>query len=294
MKELITVGQIIDRAWDHYRKHFVELISVSAWLLILAILYIISFAFYPSSIDVYYGTAFSVTENLAIYLAMLSSFFIGPIIGLWIFIALIRLINQEAMGKRTNLKNLLKTSWKYFLPLVFVNFLFTILIISPALLIIPGIILSFIGSTTSAGILGTIGAALLLIGIFAGTIAVIWWSVRYFFIGYAVILDNKRGKAAFTQSRQLVQGRFWPILWRLVVPKIVFLLAFALIQFIILLVLTMSVKLVAGLNLELADRLLSIVNSVTFIVVTVIINPIILIADYLIYENAKSGKGKRS
>lgn len=284
---IISVGQIIDHAWDHYRKHFVELISVSAWFLILAVLYAIAFALYPSAADFYFNYDFTTVENFAITLAMITSFIIGPIIGIWIFAALVKLVGKQAQGARVNLKTVMHSSWKHFWPLVLVNVLFTLLIIAPVLLLAPGFILTILSISATSAIMGSLGSLLLIVGIVAAILIVIWLAVKYFFIGYAVVLDGQHGKAAFNTSSKLVKGRFWPILGRLLVPKILFFLLAVIIEFIFIFVVTSLIMAFAGLNLELAERLISITNSLALILVTILINPIIIIADFLIYDSAK-------
>ncbi len=284
---LISVGQIIDHAWDHYRKHFVELISVSAWFLILAILYTIAFALYPTAADFYFNYDFTGTENFAITLAMITSFIIGPIIGIWIFAALVKLVSKQAQGTRTNLKTIMHSSWKHFWPLVLVNVLFTLLIIAPILLLAPGFILMILSIDTISAIGGSLGSILIILGIIVAILIVIWLAVKYFFIGYAVVLDGQHGKAAFGASSKIVKGRFWPILGRLLIPKVLFFLLAVIIEVVFIFVVTSLIIAFAGLNLELAERLISITNSLALILVAILINPIIIIADYLIYDSAK-------
>jgi len=284
---IISVGQIIDHAWDHYRKHFVELISVSAWFLILAILYTIAFALYPSAADFYFNYDFTGTENFAITVAMITSFIIGPAIGIWIFGALVKLVHLQFTGSRIDLKAIMHGSWKKFWPLVLVNVLFTLLIIAPVLLLAPGFIMTIISISSASAILGSLGSLLIILGIIAAIVIVIWLAVKYFFIGYSVVLDDKHGKAAFTHSGKIVKGRFWPIFGRLLIPKVLFFLLGVIIEFVFILVATSLIMAFAGLNLDLAERLVSITNSLAIILVTILINPIIIIADYLIYDSTK-------
>jgi len=46
---LISVGQLIDHSWEHFRKHFVEVMSISCLLFIPTIFGIISLAIYPNA-----------------------------------------------------------------------------------------------------------------------------------------------------------------------------------------------------------------------------------------------------
>ncbi len=290
MKQMLSVGQIIDIAWEHYRKHFVELVSISAWFLILAALYTISFLLYPTTLDLVTGVELSTMENIGIYLAMFSSFIVGPVLGIWLFITLVKLIDAEMKEKKVDLKEIAMGSWKYFWPLLIVNILFTLLILAPILLVLPGLLMSILAPTVP--ILGLLGSILAVAGTITLLILVIWWAIKYFFIGYSVVLENEKGKKAFRHSSDLVKGRFWPVFWRLVIPKLVFFSAFALLQFFITLIINYVVTGAAGLNIEIAEKLLRISNAVIVIVVTALINPLVLTADYLVFESAKASKEK--
>ena len=289
-QQLITVGQLIDHAWDHYRKNFIELISISAWLLILAVLYAVAYALYPSVTDFAAGYDYTLSQNIGIWLAIITGLIIAPILGFWVFIALVRLIENQAKGQRTNLRNLSKSSWKLFLPFVFVNILFALLIASPLLALIPGFLLIVLGAIKSMTVVGSIGTVLLGIGIMFVVIMILYWAVRYFFIGYSLILDGHKGRAAFTASRKIIGHRFWPVFWRLVIPKILYFLVFAIIQFILISIGYALIMGLTGLNFDLAERLLSIFTMLVALLITIAINPIILITDYLIYDSAKTSK----
>jgi len=46
------------------------------------------------------------------------------------------------------------------------------------------------------------------------------------FSQFAVILDNQRGGKALGFSYQLIKGRFWRVLWRLIVGSVVFMVLY--------------------------------------------------------------------
>jgi hypothetical protein len=62
--------------------------------------------------------------------------------------------------------------------------------------------------------------------IMVGTIAVIIpgiiFAVWYVFSTYEVIFNNKRGLAAMKSSKALVLGRWWRVLWRILIPSLVY------------------------------------------------------------------------
>lgn len=284
------MGQIIDQAWDIYRKHFVEIVSIAAWLLILGALYTIAFALYPSSYDVAYGLNFTGPQIFGMILASLTSFIAAPVMGIWLFSAIVRLIDKSVKGEKVDLKKHAKESWKWFWPLAIVNILFTLLIMSPILFFIPGLALSIIGGVSAMGILAMIGTLLFLIALGFAVYFMILWSVRYFFVGYTVMLEGKRGRAAFTASREVVTKRFWSLLWRIVIPKVLYFLIFALAQYLLVSGLFIVISVMIGGNVELAERIYGILQTIIGVVLAILINPMVLIADYLIYKSAKENK----
>jgi len=287
---LITVGQIIDQAWDHYRKHFVEIISVAAWLLILGALYTIAFAFYPSTTDILTSQSFTGLQTFGIVLASLTSFILAPIMGIWLFSAIVKMIDKQAKAEKIDLKKHAKGSFKIFWPLVLINILFTLLIASPILLFLPGVILGIVGGMMTNGILTFIGVLLFVIGLIAAVIIMTLWSIRYFFVGYALVIDNQRGKSAFKESHSITKGRFWAILWRLLVPKILYFLILALAQYLIVTIVFVVISALMGNNIDLAERIYSILQTLVGVSLAILINPMVLIADYLIYQSVKTNK----
>lgn len=56
------------------------------------------------------------------------------------------------------------------------------------------------------------------------------FSVWFIFVTHAVALDNARGTAALSQSKSIVSGRWFLVLWRLIVPGLAFGIFAAVIQ----------------------------------------------------------------
>ena len=288
MQKLITVGQIIDESWDHYRKHFVELMNVMAWILIVAVLNTISFTFYPTATTLATGRDMTGMETFAVFLALITNFIIAPIIGIWIFNSIIILIHKQATGVRSDIKKIFRSGWKYFWPTVLISVLFALLMIVPILMILPGTAMTLFGGIRSFNFIASAGTLLLLVGIVAALALAIRWAVNYVFIGYALLIDDQHGKAAFSLSSSIIKGRFWKVLLRAVVPKLLFFFVFAA----LLLVLTQLIDSVilgaVGLDIDLQVRLATMIENILIVLLTVLVNPIILIADYLLFESAKA------
>jgi hypothetical protein len=108
--------------------------------------------------------------------------FVEFFLSLWIGIVLIRITSILVIKKSPNADKIAKESGRIVFPLLFVA-LIQMLIIGGGflLLIIPGILF------------------------------LVWYS----FAQFAVILEGKRGLDALTWSKQIVEGHFWRVLWKL-------------------------------------------------------------------------------
>lgn len=131
-------------------------------------------------------------RSIAVYLALTTLSFI---ISLWVDICLARMIWHALEQKPVELKTLRTEAWRdtasYLLVRVLVGLVVTLGLL---LLVVPGVIFR------------------------------VWFALA----GYIFILEGVRGSAALRQSRALVEGRFWPIIWRWVVPFFLFYLILSL------------------------------------------------------------------
>lgn len=131
------------------------------------------------------GTAF-IAESVPIYLALTALSFI---IGLWVSVVLVRLIWHALAQQPINFSLLKTKAWRDTAPYLWVMVLVNILVLLGLILfIIPGIMLA------------------------------VWFS----FASYIFVLEGTRGMAALRQSKALVAGKFWAVVWRFLVPNFIF------------------------------------------------------------------------
>ena len=102
---LITIGELIDRSWEHYHKEFASLMSVSGWILIVAAFNVATLALYPAASRLMAVNA-TLTKPEAVGVAMyaFSNWILAPLLGIVIFIALIRLIRGQLSGKKGSMR----------------------------------------------------------------------------------------------------------------------------------------------------------------------------------------------
>ena len=111
------------------------------------------------------------------------------ILSVFITVAIILAMDAVLKKEPVNLKNIYNLSYAKTFWGVVISILVTLAVgLGTLLLIIPGIIFS------------------------------VWFS----FSLYTFVLENKKGTEALSSSRQLVKGKFWPILWRWIAPNLAY------------------------------------------------------------------------
>lgn len=288
MSKLISIGTLIDTSWDLYRARFHELLSVSGWLLLIAIFFTLSLALYPSASDLWFSNQLSFLENTGVLLYLATYYVLAPLLGLWVAIALSRMVKAYLTGRGFSTGLALSETKPRFLPTLLVTVMVVLLLVLATLIGFgPSIILASLGVLFKTASLVVIGNVLLLIGILVALVLAFKWMVEYYLSPYATMLDGARGKQALSVSRQLVQGHFWETLLRLVVPKLVFILFGIFLMAIIAYVTEILLNAAGGLNLDLRLRLATLIQTTVPVVIGVLINPLIIIADILLYKNLK-------
>lgn len=289
MPKLISVGRLIDESWELYRARFHELMSVSAWLLLLAILYTISLSLYPSASTLWFSNqTFSTSENIGVVLFILTNYIAAPLLGIWVVIALSRLIKMHLSGRSGNVKKAIAESKPLFLPTVLVSIMVAFLIVLAILIGFgPSIILGALGAAFDSIVLVGIADFLLIIGIFVALILSFKWLVEYYLTPYVTVLEGTQGKKAMAETRLLVQGKFWGVLIRLVVPKLVFILFGIFCMAIISYFTEILLDVIGGLNLDLRLRLTTMIEWTIPVLIGALVNPLVVIADILLYKDLK-------
>lgn len=285
---LITIGELIDRSWEHYRREFVDLMSISGWFLVVAIMDIVALALYPSASKMLAASSLSPAETVGVALYGFSNWILTPLIGLWVFISLVRLVRAHLSGRRGGVREAMIDGKRYFLPTLAISVLMFLLMASIVLIGFgPSAVLSLLAAMANNDLLSVLASAMLVVGVVAAVFLAFRWSVHYYFAPFTLLMDDTRGLPAFRESRKLVSGRYWGVLLRLIIPKIVFALLGAFLMAIIAFVLSIASSALVGLNLDVQLRLSTISTSVISTIIAVLLNPLIVIADLLLYQSLK-------
>jgi hypothetical protein len=188
------------------------------------------------------------TLGLWLYIALVIVF---SIFTIWFSSALVKTIAAAIENKKMNEpKKEILDAKKYIIPIILASILTGIIIfLGVIFFVIPGIIFA------------------------------IWFA----FISYEIILEDKKIMESLRNSKALVTGRWWAVLWRLFAPGIVF----ALIIWIGQLIIGMPFAFIKNNISEVIGNLLIIIEGTA---VAVIIAPLSSIAPTMLYLDLKKNK----
>jgi hypothetical protein len=289
MAKLISIGEIIDSAWDFYRIRFTTYLNIAGWLLIVLILQIIALLFYPSTSTIATETIFSGWESFGILLYGFSSIILTPILGLWVFIALSKAAYAQVTRRSIDVKATLKDSWKLFFPSMLVGILVGLVFLGAiAIGVIPPVVIGYLGGLFESSFIVAASNFLLIFGIFISFILALRWSVHYIFAPYEVVLEGKRGIDALKVSRKMTEKKFWGVLLRIALPKLLFLVVGVLLMWIATYLSSMIISAIAGINTDLLARLTTYADTIIPAVIAILINPLLVLADVILYKNLRA------
>lgn len=231
--------EIVSESWHLYLKNWRQYLP---YLIIL---------FVPTLILSALGTIFIYLEtylpasSMATNVVILLIFAASLVLTIWASIALVKAIAASLSGQTLIWKENFNTTNHLIWPTIYTSLLAGLIVFGGLLLlIVPGLIFA------------------------------IWYSFAY----YTVILENARGMQALRASKALVVGRWWAILWRILVIGFVFGLLSIAIN-IILEVLVSTLPLATFLQSTIASLLTSFVGT--------ILTPLSVTASVILYYSAK-------
>lgn len=286
MKPLISIGDLIDQSWSKYRSQLPYFLQLSGWLVVIAILNAIALLLYPNAGAIAYHTNFTFGEVTGVLLYGFTNLLLSPLLGFWIFISLAIGAKSVIRGERMNIANVMQETRQRYLPTLAVAVLVGLtLLLAQIITLGPSILLGVIGYfMRNAWILGAANI-LLVIGLIASLIITSKWTLYYMMAPYASIFDRLKNKQALQKSRALTQGKFWSVLFRLLLPKIVFILFGLLVAVLINLLLNAVLVGTTGLNLDVQQRITSLLDAALPMLIAIFLNPLIFLSDVLLYQS---------
>ncbi len=284
--KLVSIGTLIDDSWENYRLHTAALLSISGWLLLKAVIDVISLSFYPTASKLLSGATLSGPESFGTVLFVLNAAVIAPLIGVFVLAATFQFARAVLEGKRADVKSAITAGKKGFLPVLWVSILLVLVILGGiALGVVPPLILYALAAWTGFAQLNVLATLLLVVGIIIATILNIRWAVEFSLAPYVTLAEGVRGGKALKRSRELVKGRFVSVLLRYALPKFVFVLLGIVVLAILSFLTNVVVSGFAGLNLDVSLRLNTLASTIYPIAIAALVNPLLIIADTILYRS---------
>lgn len=289
---LIAIGQLIDQSWETYHTHFKSLMRISMWFFLPAFLYIVSDIISPLSQTL--GNASALTGSALVRtivgggLNLLTGVIVMPIVGAWIFLAVTKTLRAIHQQKEPVEKEIVQEARKDLVPYILQIILLFFVSISALLPMLPGLLLIGINIFTEGGrVLGVFGILFMLLGTLAAALISIYLTVSLSFSGYTLSLDKKRPLDGIKASHNLVKGRFFPTLWRIIAPAIVF----GVIPFVIQLGATVLTVLVVASLPETNDSIViqgvNMLGTIILLGLTALVTPLMTTSNFFLYESLK-------
>ena len=280
---LIGIGALIDQSWEHYRTHYKTLLKVSAWLLLVTAINVVAIMLYP--IDVATIDGISTSQMVGFVLLILNNTVVAVIVGTWLINMLIGTIKAQSQGGKVQLKALNKQSWRLFFPQILVRI--ELLVVYGVAMLLPLLLFWFVTNIATT----FLPTALVFILLFASLLLFlppIALAAYLAFTSFALVEDGHKSTRALKESVARVKGRFWPVAFRLLIPKLLYFGIFFLVQF--LLVIVIRILMLSVLQ---ADNVLSAVRVEwialmgSYSILFVFLNPMLMITDHILYNNLK-------
>ena len=206
MQPLLPIRQFVALTWQRYTQHLGRFLEVSLWLLVPSIFQLV-LLFVLTMGSVHLSLGTVWSINLVVTRVLTF------VISTWVSVRLIKL----ALAPDPKEEKLIAThphiGWGLFFPMVWINILF--------------------GLAVFGG-----GVAFVLPGI--------WLAVALSFATFFLIDQNLRGFSSLDASLAMVRGRWWPVVWRMIVSGFSFLV----LSFLILTILSLILDTLFGASMS--------------------------------------------
>lgn len=221
---LISAKEIINKTLELFKR------DIRIWFFYIGVNFATallgSFLIFNAKILLFFATL-GVSSTMMLFLNMMFVLII-TVINIWVQLALIRTIHKRLFNQEvTSIKNQFVESRHLLARAIGVSVLVTIIASLPLILGIVG--LGFTGfeslihgNLKAGGLLYLFFGLLLVYGIFHS----IYFSLKYVLSYYVVAVDETTVTQSLHIGSKIVSGRMLGILWRLMVPLILFLLVY--------------------------------------------------------------------
>lgn len=284
---LISIGQVVDQSIHHYRTRFTELMEIALWLFAGIPFAILGRALKPEVTDVL-SPQLVVSGVLGLIAVALTAF-----AGAWVLTGIVALVRAQHAGNKIDLRAIRKTAWKRVWHMVALLIAIVALVLGALLLVLPGFILTILPALTSIpSILAGLGVFMLFAGGVASLVILAWLGITLSLAPAALVLGEQSAFGAIGYARKLVEGRWWAVMFRMIIPKLTILVLVFFAQYVLFNVLGLAIASMTSISFTTASVLYDSLKNIMLTGLTTLMVPMYVIADYYVYDSLVDTRGK--
>lgn len=291
----ISLSQLIDGAWEQFRASLASYLTLSGWLLVPGLLFVIALLLYPTVdtlvLNQVAGKSLTGLQAAGTILYALTTTLVLPLTSLWVSIATIRLADaQLSRGGRGDVRKAMHEGWTRLLPTLGSSVLFyTLLAIAFIGPWVPGFVLS---SLTTGRYDAVWMIVLRTILVLAGVVVSIALPVYLFtlcqFAPVAVVLGDAKVAGSVSESARLVRGRFWTAFFYSLVTKSLFLMLGLAALWVATAIVNIGTSVLIASAPAVALRINTLILTLlSWIVVPMFVTPLLALVDIHLYRNLR-------
>ncbi len=292
--KLIPIGQLLDKSWELYTQHFARFMKITTWLFLGSIFYLVSLALSPRGNELGFLATqglLSIPQMVGLALSILGMGLIFGLIRLWAQMELIQTVDVIQSKAPTTASDIHKRTWNLSLPFLGLSLFRGLLWTVPLLVLVPFYFFGVLSLTAeNFALWGALSLLSAFFGSIGGLILLIVLVLWFWFAGFALLLEGKTIIAALRHAHELIRGRFFATLWRLIIPKILFKSVIIIAHIILFQLFTILLTNIPGLSDSLYSTVALIIGNLVFVGSFVLTLPLFISADYLLYDSLRKNQ----
>lgn len=284
MAQLISIGQIIDKTFHLYQKHFTSYVRIGAWLFLSIPLLVIANIIYPM-----------ISNPITAVIVIGSVTFINTVLTIIIsyFVSNSYVFSTDAYeeGKKSDPETIRDAAWSRVGHVFVQGLLLALLLILAICLLLPGIGLLIASSLTETPsvVLPSLGMFLLFAGGVTAAGLVAWFSIVFAFAPFSLLLEKRGIIESIKRAFALVRGRWWAAMVRVMIPKLTMGVIVLFLQLLVIFFFFIFAAGLAPLSEAIGETAVTVIVSalqqLAVIGVAAVTTPAFIIADYYVFKD---------
>lgn len=284
MAQLISIGQIIDKTFHLYQKHFISYVRIGVWLFLSVPLLILVNIIFPLIHD-------PLTSVIVVGAITLVNTVLTLIVSYFVSNALIFSTEAYEEGKKSNPQAIREAAWSRVGHVFVQGLLLALMLVLAMCLLIPGVGLLIVSSLTETEsvVLPSLGMFLLFAGGVTAAALVAWFGVVFPFAPFSLLLERRGIVESIRHAFALVRGRWWATMVRVIVPKLTMGIIVLFLQLLIVFFFFIISAGLAPMSELIGENAVTVIMSalqqLAIIAVAAVSTPAFIIADYYVFKD---------